>query len=832
MARKPKKQTTRDWEAVDREILDALDLRAEFTALGVDITGREPNADGWISCRAVDRDDRTPSAAVNLEHGRYRDLGGEGLSLSLWDLAVHSKAQPDWKVARQHYAERAGVALPNGKGRDRRNPAESIQFMRWNPTLAGLWCRRKSGVTVESVAAAGGRLCRHLGQHTCVALPIFGTGGNLADPVGWVLWQTNGQPLPIYHGNGRPPTVAKMKTAAGSRSGLMGLAAVEAAPETPDTTIWKVEGPTDMLALWASQTPEERQKNLVVCNAGGGNETPKPEMLGLFAGHRVVVVHDADKTGEAGAAKWAAWLANVAEEVRHVRLPYKVAENHGKDIRDWLAEGHTFAQLAKMAAAALPLEPTEGPPPIVAEADDDPHRLAEIFIRQNVRCPIRFWREEYWQYTGTHYVRRSPAEIKGKLTATIKQEFNRQYLEAIATGDGKGDKDDEPQLCRKVSRQLVGNVLGSLESLIIIPGATAPPTWLDDRNALRPHCISLENGILDLDALLAGRDDHLLDHSPNWFSSICLPYAFDAGASADTWKRVIFENLDGDRDRIALLQEWAGYMLTSDTSHQHFLVLEGEGSNGKSVYCAAVEAMLGEENVSHVPLETFSQRFALTSSLGKLANIAAECGELDKVGEGCLKSFTSGDRMSFDRKCLTSVEAAPTARLILATNNRPRFSDRSGGLWRRMILVPFTVEIPAGRRILGMDKPPWWTASGELPGILNWAIAGLHRLRQQVKFTKPKICNDALDDYRVETNPARSFLQDFCEENSAAATSSNQLYEAYSKWCKASGYRPLGERQLGKEVFRSYPKTKKKRMGTNSRFWAYDGILLREENEF
>ena len=97
-------------------------------------------------------------------------------------------------------------------------------------------------------------------------------------------------------------------------------------------------------------------------------------------------------------------------------------------------------------------------------------------------------------------------------------------------------------------------------------------------------------------------------------------------------------------------------------------------------------------------------RFALTPTLGKLANIASEVGEIDRVAEGFLKSFTAGDMMTFDRKHVAPIEALPTARLILSTNNRPRFSDRSGGLWRRMICCP---SIGRSRR---MNESSAWTS--------------------------------------------------------------------------------------------------------------------------
>ena len=112
--------------------------------------------------------------------------------------------------------------------------------------------------------------------------------------------------------------------------------------------------------------------------------------------------------------------------------------------------------------------------------------------------------------------------------------------------------------------------------------------------------IALQNGILDLEGLLTRKEHHLLPHTPAWFSTICLPYNFDPIADCPRWKNTLVHNLEGDQERMALLQEWAGYLLLPDTSQQKFLVLEGEGANGKSVYMAGLEAMLGTENVSHV----------------------------------------------------------------------------------------------------------------------------------------------------------------------------------------------------------------------------------------
>jgi len=144
-----------------------------------------------------------------------------------------------------------------------------------------------------------------------------------------------------------------------------------------------------------------------------------------------------------------------------------------------------------------------------------------------------------------------------------------------------------------------------------------------------------------------------------------------------------------------------------------------------------------------------------------------------------------------------------------------------------MILMPFRVAIAENDpgRILDMHKPEWWEKSGELPGILNWALAGLERLRKQNHFTRPEICDKALSDYRIENNPARMFLlENYLEllnENQACAT----VYATYREWCKTNGYSALADRAFGREVHRVFPKTERKRkMKDGKQQYVYEGL--------
>lgn len=515
--------------------------------------------------------------------------------------------------------------------------------------------------------------------------------------------------------------------------------------------------------------------------------------------------------------------------VKVVRLPPGPPDADGNPTKlglDDFLVAHGPDAFRKLLGAATDAEPPIAVAPI--EAADDPHRLARLFIKEHCEHAdgrtLRYWREEWQHFDGRSYRPLPDAELRGESTASVKAEMDRLNLIAQQLAAAKNEK---PPAVRKITKGMIGNIELALGSMTCLPSTVEPPSWWDGREWQRRNIIAMSNGLLDLDALFAGRADVLLPHSPRWFSTTCLPYPFDPDADCPRWRAVLARNLEGDAERIDLLQEWYGLCAVQDMAMQKFMVFEGEGANGKSVACAALEAMLGPENCSHVPLELFGERFQLTPTIGKLANIAAEIGEIDKAAEGILKAFTSGDTLQFDRKHKPPIQAAPSARLTFSTNNRPRFTDRSGGLWRRMILFPFRVAIDENdpSRVRGMDKPQWWQSSGELPGMFNWSLAGLHRLRQQKQFTRSHVCEHALAEYRIESNPARIFLLDRCRESPDGQTPCGELYQAYRTWCQASGYSPLADRTFGKEVKRVFPKAERREIGPRGcRAYCYCGV--------
>ncbi len=857
MARK-RKNSADAWKQAESDILAKLDIAAEYEALGVQIVSEDPNKDGWLSCYAIGREDQNPSAAINTNTGRYLDSGSDGLSLALWNFAAQFGNLGTWQDARKHFAEKTGIKLPSED--PPKDPAAHLVWQPWNDRLVSLWCRHKPGVTSESIKAAGGRIARYYDQFTVIAIPILGAALTAEDPVGWVLWNITGADLPIYHGKGKLVTHAKMKTTGGGEAGLIGLDALKRISDLPENgIIWFVEGPTDLLALWAAIPENRRNTHLIITNAGGSMQKPLNWMVPFFAGHRVAVIRDADTAGEEGGKRWSEWIATIAAETRWAKLPYPVESKHGKDLRDYFVDGHSYDDLLDIADQAEPITVTElakqptanrldnsqptsdnsqrhvEATPGAIEAEDDPHRLARINLeRYATRTDGRtlaYWREEWYQWKDNAYRRISERELRAKLTASIKEEFDRLNVERQNALSSSNQDTDEPVTSKKVTMALVSNVMQATSSMVCIAGDTEQNTWLPTRQ--QKHYISMANGIVDIDALLADKDDCLLPNSPQWFSQISLPYKFDPEATCPKWQAYLEYNLAGDRALIAVAQEWAGYLLLPTTDEQVFMILEGGGKNGKSVFIAGLTAMLGVENVSNVPLELLHDKFQLYNTVGKLLNAAGDCGDLDKTAEGTLKSFVSGDRMFFDRKGISGINCDPTARLMIAANNRPRFTDRTDGIWRRMKVIPFTVTVSNEKRVKGMDKVRWWQQSGELPGIFRWALIGLARLRRQGGFTESETMKEAIEEYQEEMNPAKSFLQQFMEPTEDGAVRCAEAYRLYKKWSEENGYRPLSEKPFGKEVKRIFQNAVRARRGSRAdRFWAYEGVRFSQDEIF
>lgn len=152
--------------------------------------------------------------------------------------------------------------------------------------------------------------------------------------------------------------------------------------------VYVAEGPKDCDALAALGLTATTN------HSGAGKwRTEHTAALVAAAVPEVVVLRDNDRPGEAHAALVAGSCLAAGLRVRRVNLPGPLRDKHGEDVSDWLAAGHTVAELEALADAAPILEPeavaSEDEEPAGPIAPPAPLRLPRGFLAQYVAVAVR-----------------------------------------------------------------------------------------------------------------------------------------------------------------------------------------------------------------------------------------------------------------------------------------------------------------------------------------------------------------------------------------------------------------------------------------------------------
>ena len=139
----------------------------------------------------------------------------------------------------------------------------------------------------------------------------------------------------------------------------------------------------------------------------------------------------------------------------------------------------------------------------IREAQDDPHRLAAVFMRKRGldagAWSLKFWRDQWWTWNGLRYRVLSESDLRGLVTATVKAEFDR-WAKAAA----KSASDGGSIVIAKVTSSLVTNVLQALRGEVLISGEVEQPAWVGQSAGRTGYVFALRNGLLDLDGAIAG----------------------------------------------------------------------------------------------------------------------------------------------------------------------------------------------------------------------------------------------------------------------------------------------------------------------------------------
>lgn len=559
-------------------------------------------------------------------------------------------------------------------------------------------------------------------------------------------------------------------------------------------------------------------------NVGGAGKKWEQHYTDALRGASVVIIADNDETGLKHAEGIAAQLHAAGIRARLIVLP-----GVGKkgDIFDWFYIGKTEAELKELVKNTPLFEPRTEPASIEVDEQgqqiDEPTNLIvfpgaalDEMIDTETANAIRFVRDHKQD------VRWTPqTEFLIWDGRRFKIDTTHQIIErAIVTAQNLYSEISEKPLelrprMLKWARQCFQR--SNLQNTVAIARSRIAAQFTDfDQD---PWLLNCKNGVLDL------RTGELKPHDRALNISKVTPINYDPSANAPKWYQFLKRAFDGDEEKIAFLQRVFGYMLTGITKEQKLFFFYGPGGTGKSTTLNIGHYMLGDYGVAvrakmFMKKSTESQTDNIGLTVGARGVFVSEVDENDKWDSTLVKDFTGGDPVRGRYLFSESFEFKPVGKLLLRGNYKPYVAGNDDGFWRRMILVPFMVKIPAHETELFKEL------LAEIEGILAWSATGCE-IWQTEKLSPPKSIEDETQQYRDEVDVIGEFIKQCCAVGDGPEywEMCVDLFEAFRKFCEKGNFYFGNANRFGRAMKERGFKTDHKRLGD-----AYIGICLKGEN--
>lgn len=332
------------------------------------------------------------------------------------------------------------------------------------------------------------------------------------------------------------------------------------------------------------------------------------------------------------------------------------------------------------------------------------------------------------------------------------------------------------------------------------------------------YLFNVSNGIVDL------KTGKLQQHNRNLKITKIANVEFVENAECPEWLNFLESIFQGDKELIEYMQRLIGYSLTGEISEQIMIFLIGGGSNGKSTFINTIKDLMGEYG-KQAKSDTFIKKkeTGANNDIARLVGSrfvsAIESEDGEQLSEAFVKQITGGEPVLARFLRQEYFEFIPEFKVFFTTNHKPVIKGVDEGIWRRIRLVPFNLQLPKEKR----DKKLPEKLSLEMPGILNWAIEGCLKW-QRNGLNDPAIVMKATGDYKEEMDILGPFLYERCYVDPTQKISAKELYEVYSNWCYQNG-----EFALKNRAFYRVLETQgfKKERGAGNKYFIF-GVTLQE----
>jgi putative DNA primase/helicase len=491
----------------------------------------------------------------------------------------------------------------------------------------------------------------------------------------------------------------------------------------------------------------------VICAFSSGNlEAVARYVRSLNTTRQIIIAGDNDAKTQGNPGRKAAEKAARAVNGLVV-IPEFTGDASGTDFNDLAAVSGLDAVKVQIAKAGIPPE-EEAPKQSTGSGEGEAspqfqaalRALDEIGAGNVVHAKGSFWR---WRESG------------------VWQRVEDMWVKQVIQ---RGEREN-----KRLSGQLVGSIMSLIQNEVYRPDHDfdRDPTTINVLNGeLRWTCGAWE----------------LAPHKREDFRTTQIPVNYTPGATAPRFAQFLDEVFRDDpdrKDKENIVLEAMGYSLLSSCEFEKFILLIGNGANGKSVLMETLKALVGTNNTTAVQPSQFENKFQRAHLHGKLVNLVTEIAEGAQIADAQLKSIVSGETTTAEHKLKAPFEFNPICTCWFGTNHLPHTRDFSDALFRRAMVLTFNRTFTEAEQ----DKALKMKLREELPGIMNLALEAFSGVLIRGHFSTASSCENAKREWRIESDQIAQFVGDRCEKGTTFKETTDILYQHYKAWAEDAGIR-------------------------------------------
>lgn len=360
----------------------------------------------------------------------------------------------------------------------------------------------------------------------------------------------------------------------------------------------------------------------------------------------------------------------------------------------------------------------------------------------------------------------------------VKELDVKIYNGTLYFKDGLSYSKDKIKLNKSINKylKLKRSQMTELEAQLYIYGEL-----IDDKQKFN---VKLRNGVII--------EDNIVD-----FDCGFTPFYLDVTYDPNAYDKNVDNFLDfvcSDRkDMRLILEEILGHILLVDKFPHKIFFLTGSGANGKSTFVEMITRWTGDLS-SHIDISSFDDGTSLVSLIGKIVNVADDVDAIYLEKSKNLKTMASGNTVGARAIYSQPITIRNTATLIFTANEPPVFKDKSEGIGRRLVIIPFENKVK--ERIYNLDE--LLSSENAKSYLLNLALQGVKRIYDnKLEMSSSETISQATKQYYLDNDSVLAYLNEYHDITNNPVSN---VYESYEKYCEESNLKAVSRTKFSRRL--------------------------------